>query len=182
MSNSKRSKQSDFMKEYELIHEGFTRFCSSRCYGIMDTEDLVQESVMVAFDNFEKMRERKALLAYLMRTASNILNSKLRRRKFHGFADEAAFEQLKSLAPNPEVAADIDLLYRTLRKLPTDTREALELFEIAGFSIKEIAEMKGCTESAMKVRLHRGRKRLKEELTPQNAELTKLMTSFFLFF
>lgn len=170
------------MKEYELIHEGFTRYCSSRCYGVMDTEDLVQESILIAFENFEKMRERKALLAYLMRTASNIVNSKLRRKKFHGFADESAFEQLKSLAPNPEVAADVDVLYRTLRKLPNETRETLELFEIAGFSIKEIAEMKGCTESAIKVRLHRGRKRLKEELSPQNAELTKLMTSVLLLF
>lgn len=170
------------MKEYELVHEGFTRYCSVRCYGVMDTEDLVQESILIAFENFEKMRERKALLAYLMRTASNIVNSKLRRKKFHGFADESAFEQLKSLAQNPEVAADVDVLYRTLRKLPNETRETLELFEIAGFSIKEIAEMKGCTESAIKVRLHRGRKRLKEELSPQNAELTKLMTSVLLLF
>ncbi len=170
------------MKEYELIHEGFTRYCSARCYGVMDVEDLVQESVLIAFENFEKMRERKALLAYLMRTASNIVNSKLRRKKFHGFADESAFEQLKSFAPSPDVAADVDVLYRTLRKLPNETRETLELFEIAGFSIKEIAEMKGCTESAIKVRLHRGRKRLKEELSPQNAELTKLMTSVLLLF
>lgn len=148
----------------------------------MDTDDLVQEAIMVAFENFDSIREKKALLAYLMRTAMNVVNTKLRRKKFHGFADEAAFQQLLSLAQDPDVAADVDLLYKGLRKLPPEMRECLELFEIAGFSIKEIAEMKGATESAVKVRLHRGRKRLKEELTPHHAEYTKLLASFTLLF
>lgn len=54
------------MKHYEPLHEGFTRFCSSRCYGVMDTDDLVQEAIMVAFENFDSIREKKALLAYLI--------------------------------------------------------------------------------------------------------------------
>lgn len=140
----------------------------------MDTDDLVQEAIMVAFENFDSIREKKALLAYLMRTAMNVVNTKLRRKKFHGFADEAAFQQLLSLAQDPDVAADVDLLYKGLRKLPPEMRECLELFEIA--------EMKGATESAVKVRLHRGRKRLKEELTPHHAEYTKLLASFTLLF
>ena len=154
------------MALYEPLHEGFTRYCSSRSYGVMETEDLVQETVLVAFDKFEALKDPKAFLAYLMRIASNIVATKARRLKFRGYYDEESFRKLQSMAPSPEVATDVDYLYKALRNLSDQTRQAIELFEIAGFSIKEIAEIQESSESAVKVRLHRGRKQLKEELAP----------------
>ncbi|MCH2197453.1 MAG: RNA polymerase sigma factor [Flavobacteriales bacterium] len=166
MSTPTTSKQSDFMKVYEPLHDGFVRFCSARSYGVIETDDLVQETILVAFEKFETIRDKKALLAFMMRSASNIVASKARRLKFRGYYDEEAFERLKGVAPSADIAADIHILYQSLRKLPNDMREAIELFEIVGFSIKEIAEMQDASESAVKVRLHRARKKLKEELAP----------------
>ncbi|MGB1032222.1 MAG: hypothetical protein ACPGWM_06395, partial [Flavobacteriales bacterium] len=54
------SKQKEFMSLYEPIHENFVRFCSARSYGIMETEDLVQESLAAAFHKFDKIKEKKA--------------------------------------------------------------------------------------------------------------------------
>lgn len=154
------SKQKEFMSLYEPIHENFVRFCSARSYGIMETEDLVQESLAAAFHKFDKIKEKKAFLSYLMRTASNLLVSQLRRKKFKGDYKEEAFEQLKSLTQDPSLALDIDYLYTQMKKLPKTTYEALILFEISGFAIKEIAEIQESSVSAVKVRLHRGREKL----------------------
>ena len=182
MSQKNDNIQSEFMKHYAPLHEGFTRFCSARSYGIIDTEDLVQESVLAAYSNFHKLRNPQALMAYMMRVAINHVNSKARRRKFSAEFDEKAFNKLLDLAPNADIALDAALLYRSLRNLSPKLREPLELFEIAGFSIAEIAEMKGVNESAVKVRLHRARKQLKNELEPFSADLQQVFTSVILLF
>ena len=49
--------------------------------------------------------------------------------------------------------------------LPEEQKEAVILFEISGFSIKEICEIQQAGESAVKQRLKRGRQKLTEILT-----------------
>lgn len=128
----------------------------------METQDLVQESLAAAFDKYHSIKEKQAFLAYLMRTANNLVISQLRRKKFKGDYKEEAFEQLKSMTQDPSLALDIDYLYTQMKWLPQLTHEALILFEISGFSIKEISEIQGSSISAVKVRLHRGREKLTE--------------------
>lgn len=58
-----------------------------------------------------------------------------------------------------------DELYAALNKLTSEYRTCIILFEIAGFSLKETAEIQECTVDAVKQRLSRGRKMLKEVLS-----------------
>ena len=53
---------------------------------------------------------------------------------------------------------------RALAGLPQAQREAIELHRFGGLSFAEIAETAGVTESAVKVRAHRGYQRLRELL------------------
>ena len=64
----------------------------------------------------------------------------------------------------PELSADVHFLFAALAQLPEAQREAIILFEISGFSIKEIMEIQRAGESAVKQRLKRGRERLEEIL------------------
>ncbi len=50
---------------------------------------------------------------------------------------------------------------KALAKLPDSQREAIVLHRFEGFSFKEIAELLGVTETAVKVRAHRGYERLR---------------------
>jgi RNA polymerase sigma-70 factor (ECF subfamily) len=59
---------------------------------------------------------------------------------------------------------DIHFLYLALQQLPEEQRECIILFEISGFSIKEIAQTQQAGESAVKQRLKRGREKLIEIL------------------
>lgn len=152
------------MKYYEPIHDGFVRFCSIRAHGLMDTDDLVQESVASAFEKFEKIENKQALLAYLMRTASNIVGSKRRRAKFSSPKDIDTLAFIRAHVDDPGLAFDIAELYKALNKLGDKQREAVILFEISGYSMKEIAEIQESSVGAVKVRIHRGREKLKELL------------------
>jgi RNA polymerase sigma-70 factor, ECF subfamily len=162
---AKNKVHSEFMTWYEPIHEGFVRYCSVRSFGVMETEDVVQESVLVALQNFDKIRDKKALLAYLMRTASNLIGAKARRAKFSSPKDIDGLAHLHAHVPDPALALDIAELYKALNTLDTKQREAVIMFEISGFSMKEIAELQESSEGAVKVRIHRGREKLKKLLT-----------------
>jgi RNA polymerase sigma-70 factor (ECF subfamily) len=55
---------------------------------------------------------------------------------------------------------EINDLYKCLNELDQVTSECIILFEISGFSIKEIMGIQNSSEAAVKQRLSRGRKQL----------------------
>jgi RNA polymerase sigma-70 factor, ECF subfamily len=63
---------------------------------------------------------------------------------------------------------DIARLYQALERLPDKQREAVIMFEILGFSMKEIQAAQGGTLIAVKVRVSRGRSELARILNPQH--------------
>ena len=78
-----------------------------------------------------------------------------------------SFENRSNGYVEVERQLEIEDLYKALGKLPEIQREALILFEISGFSIKEIAVIQEANEDAVKKRLTRGRQELAKLLTEQ---------------
>jgi RNA polymerase sigma-70 factor (ECF subfamily) len=58
-------------------------------------------------------------------------------------------------------------LYAALNVLPEIQKESVILFEIVGYSIKEIAVLHRVSENVVKQRLFRGRNQLKQILNRQ---------------
>jgi len=178
MSENSQKKQ-DFMTAYRACHDPFVRYCSALAYGCVDTEDLVQDVLLSAFTHWEKIRNKGQLLHYLIRSARNRAIS-LRRKHRHqvDLADrQAAGLQAKGLAP--DMILDIQLLYWAINQLPAAQKEALVLFEISGFSIKEIMDIQQSSNSAVKTRLSRARKNLRKYLEekPTNHSIIALLTT-----
>jgi len=158
------SKQVAFLAAYQKCHQPFVRYCSALTHGKMDTEDLVQDVLLSAYQNFEKIKNKDQFLHYLIRSARNRSISKWRKQKYKTELIDQHAERLKSKEVSAETLLDIQLLYRTLDQLPEKQRDALILFEITGFSMKEIAVIQESTAGAVKTKISRGRKRLKELL------------------
>ncbi len=158
-----------FLELYQKIHASFVRYCSSKSYGIMDTEDLVQEAILIALKRFDQIRDKEKLLSYLIGTVNNIIRNKKRQQRFRGEWNEHLLDHLESKAPSPEIAADIHFLLKAMEQLPAKQQEALILFEISGFSIREISLIQESSESATKTRLSRSRQKLKELLSDRKS-------------
>lgn len=154
----------EFLKLYQPIHTQFVRYCSNHAYGIMDTQDLVQEAVLATLQRFDSIREKEKLLGYLIATANNIIRNHLRRKKFSGQFNEKDFRKLESKNIDAETAMDIHHLHMALNQLPVKDKEAILLFEISGFSIEEIAVMQESSPGATKTRLSRAREKLRNLL------------------
>lgn len=164
------TKQDQFLTLYEPVHERFERFCRARVYGNMDYRDLINESLLVAYDRLEVLRSKDAFLSFLIGISVRILSNNHQKRKEERWS--AATEKHKqdfSIGANDP---DIHFLYEGLSHLNEEQRECLILFEISGFSIKEIAEIQNASESAVKQRLKRGRDKLKQILTFESSHKT----------
>jgi RNA polymerase sigma-70 factor (ECF subfamily) len=93
-------------------------------------------------------------------------------RGLAGFREEARFEtwmhsepeDVPVPDPTAPAFAERDSLSRALAELPEGQRVSVLLKDVYGLSCREIGEELGIEEGAVKVRLHRGRKRLRELL------------------
>jgi RNA polymerase sigma-70 factor (ECF subfamily) len=153
-------KQKHFLKLYQPVHARFEKFCRARAFGDMPYEDLINDSLLIAFKKMEKIKNEKAFLSFLIGISTRILANSKRKKKAINVAEPAIFNQHPDPSNFIEKQFEIELLYQSLAKLPELQKEAIILFEITGFSIKEIMEIQKSGESAIKQRLARGRKEL----------------------
>lgn len=155
-----------FMELYTPNHNRFERFCKARVYGEMDYKDLMHDTVVIAFQKFDASSESAGFLSFLFGIAIRVLANNKRRK------DKDAIHQ--DLIKRGDVFYDhnvqkeeIEQLYSALNELPEIQKESIILFEIVGYSIKEIAALHQVSENVVKQRLFRGRNQLKVILTRQ---------------
>ncbi len=159
MKKKEIQKQKEFMRFYEPIHENFVRYCKARSYSVIPYEDLINESIVRAYENWSSLKDHSSLKYYLFGIAKNIVLNLIRKKK------ESSLDNIGDPIDNGlniEIELSIQFLYSQLEKLSDNKKEALILFEISGFSIKEIAKSQNSTEGAIKTLLSRARKELKE--------------------
>ena len=61
----KGRQQEKFLRLYEPIHDRFERFCRARVYGDMEFRDLMNETLLVAFEKFDTLKSKDAFLSFL---------------------------------------------------------------------------------------------------------------------
>jgi RNA polymerase sigma-70 factor (ECF subfamily) len=169
------TKQEAFLALYEPVHERFERFCRARVYGNLDYRDLMNDTLIVAYTKIDELKSNDAFVYFLFGIAVRILSNNKRKKHEERIHNDQAILGVISNETNPETEMDIHFLYLALQQLPEKQSECIILFEISGFSIKEIAQTQQAGESAVKLRLKRGREKLMEILQTKPSE-NKLLT------
>lgn len=176
--------RSEFMQAYTPCHEPFARYCAALAYGRMDTQDLMQDVLLSAFQQFPKIREKDNLLHYLVRAARNRAVNHWRWRRLRPRLAEEHAARIQDRGASAEMLTDVGLLYEALDKLPAKQREALVLFEVSGLPLAEIANIQGSNANAVKTRVSRARAALRQLLAdsprPEHAKLLNSLASFLL--
>jgi RNA polymerase sigma-70 factor (ECF subfamily) len=126
-----------------------------------DMEDLVQETLLAVHLQRGTYDPAFPVTAWVTAIAKHKLIDLWRRRgrreSRHQSLDEVAEGEL--MAPHDGFEAKTDLA-SLLKELPAAQRQAIELTKLAGLSVSEVALQTGISESAIKVQVHRGLKRL----------------------
>ena len=110
-----------------------------------DARDVVQEAYLRAWKGLRRFRGDAQFSTWLYRITANTAFTQVQKRRRH------------RTAPLEDVAEPVDGL-----------REVLVLKDVYGLSHEAIAEETGISVAAAKVRLHRGRKRLRDLLYEQS--------------
>ena len=162
------------MTLYRPCHDAFCRYCHGLTGSREDAGDLVGDAVLVALENFAKLRNIESFKAWLYGIAHRLMLHVYRRSKFKGKYDEEEAILLPDTEPSPDLHPDIEVLYTALGQLPLKQREAIVLFELSGFPLEEIKEIQGGSLSGVKTRLKRAREKLRVILS--DTESSELKT------
>ena len=157
-----------YIEYYPPIHHYLIRLI-----GAKDAEDLTQEVFVKVAQTLNLFRSEAKVSTWLYRIATNTAIDRMReasfRREFVPGEFEATGTDLNtcrtSLEEKVAQKATNECIRGVIEKLPDNYRLPVILSELEGFPNQEIAEILGVSLEVVKVRLHRGKARLKKELS-----------------
>ena len=151
------------------------RFSLRMCGRPEDAQDVLQETLLAAFRSVRAFRGESSVSTWLYAIARSFCIKKRRRSVFAPelvSLDAERREAGRSATParDPETAlADrelADALQAAISALDPAAREVLVLRDVEGLSADEVAGITGASVSAVKSRLHRARRAVRERLAP----------------
>ena len=129
------------------------------CKSAADAEDVVQDTFLQYYMTKKEFDDEKHIRYWILRVAINKaknIQSSFRRKNemsLEDYVETLTFETPESRE-----------LFEEVMKLPEKYRVVIHLFYYEDYSVKEIAKILRTTESSVKVRLSRGRAKLKDAL------------------
>jgi RNA polymerase sigma factor (sigma-70 family) len=144
----------------------------SACGNIARSEDLAQETFVIAWRKLGNLKEPVKFKSWLFGIVRNRIHDAFRQQTRDPLAaSEPLDENLTAPAPvaSPTDRAiskeEEEILWRSLEQIPGDYREPLVLFYREHQSIQRVAAVLELSEETVRQRLSRGRKLLQERVT-----------------
>ena len=131
------------------------RLCLVMLGNPYDAEDVLQETFIKYLQKAPDFKEKEHEKAWLIKVVSNRCRDMLRLRNKHAVYD------MESIYEFTHDSSDSGIL-EALMTLPEKFRIVLILYYVEQYKTEEIAEMIGKSASAVKMRLQKGRRLLKE--------------------
>ncbi|NOT05095.1 MAG: sigma-70 family RNA polymerase sigma factor [Anaerolineales bacterium] len=169
----------EFQEIYEIFQPKILRYLTHLA-GESEAEDLTQETFVKVHQGLENFRGESQLSTWIYRIATNTALDRLRSPSFQHVVQSSLSEDLdeikitdKAICPEEKKPLIEKQLIREemnecirgyIEKLPENYRTVLVLSEWEELKNNEIAEILGVTLDTVKIRLHRAKTKLKEEL------------------
>lgn len=167
--NIKSTDREDFKLIYDQNYELLMQVVVHIVYDIDVAEDLTQESFERFYVKNMSFPSEDDARYWLLRVAKNLALNYVRRNK----REAEMVEKVKKL-PYQQKSVDgmdeairserLESLRKAIADLPEHLRLALQLKEFSGLDYKAIGRILGISETNVKVRVHRARKKLEELL------------------
>ena len=138
---------------------------------LSQSEDLAQETFVAAWKQLADLREPERLRSWLCRIARNLTYDSMRRQGREPIHKAVSLEEIQE-SPAPELLPsdytisreEEAILWRSIERIPESYREPLVLYYREHQSVENVAAALDLTEDAVKQRLSRGRKLLREQV------------------
>jgi RNA polymerase sigma-70 factor, ECF subfamily len=156
------------------------RLTRSILHDDMETEDVMHETYVRAYEHLSQFAGRAQFRTWLSRIAINEALARVERRKRFHKPDPTSprpgddMDDFASTNPSPEqevVNAEMrHLVENAIARLPETYRCVFVLRDVEQVSTEEVARILNLSESTVKVRLHRARRTLRRTLFQRTGE------------
>ena len=135
-------------------------FAISLCHNRTEADDLVQETLIRAWNNLSNFQEGTNLKAWLFTILRNNFYNGLRRQKHQNEYARTMDNSQFVVQASQDKTLEFGDVMRGLADLPPDQREALILVTVENMSYEEVAHICACPIGTVKSRVNRARARL----------------------
>jgi RNA polymerase sigma-70 factor (ECF subfamily) len=155
-----------FLALLQPIHEDCQRWAFHLTRNQVEAEDVLSEALTSALLNLNQLKNDGAFKTWMFRIINNTYRMSLRRGKRPvDLVDPSDLGHVKSDKPDSYLRDERSRAVRqALEKMAPEQREALWLFHVHGLSSREVSEVLGKQEGAVRVMLTRARDRLAQQL------------------
>jgi RNA polymerase sigma factor (sigma-70 family) len=135
-----------------------------------DAEEIAQDTFLKAYASLKSFEKKSKFSTWLYRIAYNGAISKKRKKKMDAVEidDHIMFnystDEISTNVHQIHESEQIQLIDKALKTLPDDDNLLITLFYKSEHSIEDISYITGLTQSNVKVKLHRIRKKLYESI------------------
>lgn len=162
----------DTNKFLELLKPEYNdavKYCRALCAGWSpdDAEDVLQQALLKAMENFGSLKDDSKFRSWFFKIITRTFYSAIRKHFWKKFLpmDKIATD-IPEIYTRAEMNEERELINKALSQLSSKERSAVLLYEIADFSVEEIRQVQNEKSlSAVKSRLSRARKKLKQFIT-----------------
>lgn len=149
-----------FEELYRLEYPGLVAVATAMTADNRDGEDLVQETMIKAFTNWDRVGRLELPGAWCHRVLINACRSRLRRRgTARRLLERVRPDEATAPGPSPDAIA----FWGLVRKLPERPRTVVSLYYAGDRTTAEIAAILGCPEGTVRSDLSRARVVLTEQ-------------------
>ncbi len=150
---------------YERHKKALYGFYYKMCRSVSLSEDMVQTVFIKILQSKHTFIGNGQFVTWMFHIARNVMHDHYRKNKHaHLQVGENQGEQMPDqfdLESNIETQHSVDHLFQALSLMSIEKRELLVMSRMEGMKYKQIAEIVGSNENAIKVRIHRALKELK---------------------
>lgn len=143
------------------------RLAYSYLRDLEEAKDLAQEVFLKVFTSLRKFENRSAPYTWIYRITVNLCRDKLRKRnRFKQQILNESWALASAFDTEDEAVNNIEkkLLFEAVMSLPISFREVIVLYYLYQFDTRKIGEIIGTSQALVKIRLYRGRQKLKKML------------------
>ncbi|MFD1174360.1 RNA polymerase sigma factor [Oceanobacillus picturae] len=160
-----------YEKHYLEVYKFLVCFIGSR----EEAEDLTQDVFIKVLKHHKKFNHQSKLSTWILSIAKHTAIDYLRRKKFTTLFKQSYFNKLPDNEKQPDLllsdSENHEIVKKAIRSLKPQYRSVVILRGVNELSIKESAEILGCSQSKVKVDFHRALKILRKNLNTLKEEV-----------
>jgi RNA polymerase sigma-70 factor (ECF subfamily) len=173
---SERLKRQDETAYIELFDLHYRYLHSVAVNYVLDGDianDMVQETLIHLFNNIDKIEEIRNYKSYLRASVRNRCISHLRQLDIEDSNKALYLREIQLIGTDDNEEEDLSpFLHELIESLPDSCKQICKLRFIYGYKINEISERLSLSPNTIKVQIHRGKHKIKNDLL-KSSELYK---------